>query len=143
MITEKDIINKYLGIPYKHRGRTLEGLDCYGLIISVYKDLGFELFDLEDYERNWSSKERNLFLLNYYRQWERLEAYKSNFDAVLFRAGEGGIPSMMVNHGGLVLSKRRFIHCCRQGTVVCRLDDAQWAGKIEGYYHLRVRTDSI
>lgn len=47
---EKLIVDKYLGIHYKHRGRTLDGLDCWGFLKLVYADLGFRLFDIENLE---------------------------------------------------------------------------------------------
>lgn len=41
MINVSDLI----GIPYKENGRTLEGLDCYGLAIEVEKRYGKNLRD--------------------------------------------------------------------------------------------------
>jgi cell wall-associated NlpC family hydrolase len=31
-------LNRYIGKPYKWGGRTLDGLDCYGLIKLIYKE---------------------------------------------------------------------------------------------------------
>ena len=49
MITVEDIINKsreYLGVPFKHQGRTREkGLDCIGLLARCGEDLGIEVLD--------------------------------------------------------------------------------------------------
>lgn len=37
---------KYIGIPYRQCGRSLAGIDCYGLVWLVYRDvLGIELPD--------------------------------------------------------------------------------------------------
>lgn len=33
-------MNKYLRVPYKEGGRTLEALDCWGLALAVRADLG-------------------------------------------------------------------------------------------------------
>lgn len=41
----------YLGIPHRHRGRSRRAVDCAGLPICVYADLGVELPDLERYGR--------------------------------------------------------------------------------------------
>lgn len=34
-----DWVNDYIGIPFKTNGRDRDGMDCYGLIAAVYKDL--------------------------------------------------------------------------------------------------------
>ena len=134
-MTEQELIKKYLGIPYKHLGRTMEGLDCYGFNILAYRDLGFELFDIE-YERNWASKGKNYMLENYYRQWEPLKKPIMLFDVVTFKRDKD---SEMVSHAGLILTDNRFIHCCRQGVLVSRLSDGSWLELLDDYYHLKER----
>lgn len=42
---------RYLGVPFKHRGRTRRGLDCAGLPWRCYADLGQILPDLKRYGR--------------------------------------------------------------------------------------------
>lgn len=42
---------KYLGVPFKHRGRKATGLDCAGLALLAYADLGHTLPDLARYGR--------------------------------------------------------------------------------------------
>jgi len=52
MITRQDIINaarNYLGVRYKHQGRTRFGLDCLGLVVRVAHDLGLTNEDSTDY----------------------------------------------------------------------------------------------
>lgn len=34
---------KYLGVPFRHRGRTARHLDCVGLIVRAYADLGRDI----------------------------------------------------------------------------------------------------
>lgn len=40
---------KYLGVKFRHRGRTPRGLDCAGLPWLAYKDLGVEMPDFRLY----------------------------------------------------------------------------------------------
>jgi cell wall-associated NlpC family hydrolase len=42
---------KYLGTPFKHRGRTSRGLDCAGLAWLAYVDCGMALPDFRKYGR--------------------------------------------------------------------------------------------
>lgn len=42
---------RYLGTPFKHRGRTRNGLDCAGLIVVALQDLGQKPYDLKVYGR--------------------------------------------------------------------------------------------
>ena len=132
MITEKEIIKRYLGIPYKHRGRTLDGLDCWGLIKSIYKDFGYDLWDIEeDYDENWAWEGRDHFIENYHKQWDKVEKPEL-FDVVLFKNSKD-----IANHGGVVLSNDKFIHCCKAGTVINRLSDSHWQKRLQGFYRLK------
>ena len=53
MVTRNEIVEQargYLGTPFRHQGRTAQGLDCVGLLIRVAKDL--DLLDrMYDYTR--------------------------------------------------------------------------------------------
>lgn len=132
---EKLIIDKYLGIPYKHRGRTTDGLDCWGLLKLVYADLGFRLFDIEDleYEKAWSLR-HNYFKEHCANDWDRV-TFSEVLDAVLFFNSRRA-----ANHAGIILKDRKFIHCCRAGVIISKLDDEPWKKRIEGYYRLKHKT---
>ena len=42
---------RYLGVPFRHRGRTSAGLDCAGLVWRAYADLGLVLPNVRIYGR--------------------------------------------------------------------------------------------
>lgn len=129
MMTQEEIIKKYLGTAYSHRGRKKEtGLDCYGLIICIYKDLGLDLLDLIEYEIDWSKNGKNYFIDNYADQWEKV-VVNHVYDVVLFRNYLG-----IANHAGVVLTQNRFIHCCKAGCVIQKLSDPTWKNRIVGFY---------
>lgn len=134
MINEAKIINKYLGIPFQHKGRTLSGLDCYGLVIKIYEDLGYEIFDLENYEERWFEGKSNYFVENYHKQWAMV-SYPKLFDVVLFKHNSA------VNHCGIVLSGGKFLHSSRKtkGVIVSRILSRGWSDVIEGFYRLKER----
>ena len=114
----------------------MEGLDCWGFLKLVYKDLGFKLFDIEEleYEKVWGLRGKDYFRENYENDWEKIRDTQV-LDGVLFLNSRG-----VANHAGIVFANRKFIHCPRQGVVVSRLEDASWKPKIEGFYRLRNRT---
>jgi len=134
VITEEFIVNKYLGIPFKHRGRNFSGLDCYGLVIKIYEDLGYKIFDLESYDEALLKSDANYFIDNYHKEWVRIEKPKI-FDVVLFRNNSCSI----VTHCGVVLKEDKFIHCSRKtkGVIVSRLFSNAWVKATEGFYTLR------
>lgn len=130
-VSEDFVIRKYLGRPYKMHGRQISGLDCYGLIILIYADLGYKLWDIEEeYNEEWGWQGKDYFLENYHRQWIKLLIPKL-FDVVLFKNSSGA-----AIHGGVVIGKGRFIHCVKNtGVITSRLSD--WKRKLEGFYRIR------
>ncbi len=125
---------KYVGLPYLHKGRDEKGLDCWGLILLIYKDLkGVRLWDIgEDYPEDWSWSGRDLFMENYQKQWERVEK-PGTLDVVLIKNGLG-----VANHAGVMLNDRTFVHClAKAGVVLSRVTDKQWKPRIVGYYRMK------
>jgi cell wall-associated NlpC family hydrolase len=131
MIAAKEIINKYLGIPYKHHGRDMSGLDCWGFVILVYRDMGYELLDISDYAERWSWQGGNYFIENYSKQWEHVAVSKP-LDIVLFKNSID-----VANHCGIYLGGGKFIHCCRHGVIVSNLYEKPWGQRIDGIYRLK------
>lgn len=121
-------IKKYLGVPYKLRGRDLSGLDCYGLLILAYKDIGIEIMDLEEeYTEDWSWRGKNLFIENYHKDWN--EVHESHpYDLVVFRNLDG-IP----NHAGIMIDGDKFLHTCLAGTVISRISQGGFKERFVGF----------
>jgi len=128
-MTDQDIIKRYLGVPYKLYGRDMDGLDCYGLIINIYKEIGIELLDIENYPQDWALKGGNYFIENYHKQWEQINTPKL-LDVIGLKNGRG-----LFNHAGIILDSERFIHTSKVGTAVARIAD--WKDKIVGFYRLK------
>jgi cell wall-associated NlpC family hydrolase len=128
-MTGQDTIDRYLGVPYKHRGRTISGLDCYGLIISIYKDLGIKLIDIEEnYTEDWTWAGKNYFIENAYKEWEAV-IVPELFDVVGFNNSKG-----IMTHAGVMLDANRCIHTCKAGTVITRINDFKQTHKLSGYF---------
>ncbi len=130
-MTKESIIRKYLGTSFRHGGRDpKQGLDCWGFIKCVYKDAGVELFDLDSYAPDWARRGQNLFLKNYYLQWERVP--QPQFMDILLIQTAG-----LVNHAGVVLDEERFIHCCNAGVVISPIAEFVTNNRIAGYYRFK------
>lgn len=130
--TEQILVSKYLGVPFKHLGRNPKiGIDCYGLLKCFFSDLGIELFDIDDYKKNWSKEGQNYFIENYYKQFEQVPM-PHVFDVVLFKNDEG-----IANHVGIVLSGDKFIHTNKVGTVIGRLNEFNNFKRIVGFYRIK------
>jgi cell wall-associated NlpC family hydrolase len=127
-----EFLSKYIGIPYVHKGRTLEGLDCWGLVKLIYKDRGFELRDLDDYEMEGHLKGKN-----YFNPYENDEWSKSSiarpYDVALFVNTMG-----VAYHAGVVTPDHRLIHTAKNtGVVIVDLSTVLRMLKLDGYYGLK------
>ncbi|SNR14845.1 C40 family peptidase [Tenacibaculum jejuense] len=107
--------NSYLGTPYKFGGTTANGMDCSGLVYTVFKEeLGVTL---PRSSRSMSSEGKKITLENIKKG-----------DLLFF-----DIPTMHgdVNHVGLVNSTKsntiKFIHSSTsKGVVISSLDESYW-----------------
>lgn len=46
-----DSARRWIGVPFRHRGRTRRGVDCVGLVVMAYSDAGIQLPDFRLYGR--------------------------------------------------------------------------------------------
>ncbi len=139
-MSEIEIIKKYLGIPYKNRGRDLSGLDCWGLVLMIYKDININLPDLEKYDIKWSYKGKNYIMERYTNDWVRVDKPRL-LDIILIKNSKG-----IVNHAGVMLDSSKFIHCPKAGVVLGGANDKLWKDRIEGFFRndkLILQTDKI
>jgi cell wall-associated NlpC family hydrolase len=127
-----DFLAKYIGIPYAHKGRTMKGLDCWGLVKLIYKDLGYVVKDIEDYEMEGHLKGHDYFQPK--DDWTRNSIYQQ-YDVALFLNTQG-----VAYHAGVVTPDHRLIHASKQaGVVIQNLNVVTRAIKLDGYYHLKAR----
>jgi cell wall-associated NlpC family hydrolase len=136
-MTPDSVVKKYLGVPYRHQGRDLKfGVDCYGLILSIYADAGIKLRDIDaDYDEHWSWEGKNYFIDNYHSDWEKVVLPNPKFlDIVGFINRQG-----IMNHAGVMLDDCHFINTVKAGTVVGNINDTHWANKVVGFYRYKTR----
>jgi cell wall-associated NlpC family hydrolase len=105
--------DRYVGIPYLDRGRSLVGLDCYGLLVLVYRELrGIELpCFAEAYVTAADRQEIRRLIAGGLSAWRQIAAGKeAAFDGVLMR--EGAQPT----HIGIVVRPGLLLHVDRGET---------------------------
>lgn len=119
-------LSKYLGRPFIRGGRGPDAFDCYGLCMSVYKDLGINLPDIntkEEIEKNYATAD------SYIHLFDRLEDPKP-FCLVAFYL----IPEKVVSHVGIVMPDlKTMLHCCNSKRVSVE-SMKFWSHKFAGYY---------
>jgi len=120
-----------LGTPWKKAGRTVSGLDCYGLVKILCARIGVELPEIsitpEDNREIDALVKKGAVSIG--EPIDRSEPYC----LVTF-----AIRPPYESHIGLVLPEGRFIHVLRNREVaVERLSHPYWRGKVSGFYRCK------
>lgn len=125
--------NDFIRIPFKERGRSREGVDCWGLVCVIYKEmLNIDLPQFLNY-KNTNDKQA---ILNIYaeqaKKWNKVPVgEEEEFDVVVLKMM--GLPT----HVGVVCSKGFMIHCeMNVGTTVVEYSvrKHQWSRRLTGFY---------
>jgi len=136
---EKGIIirsRKWVDVPYRHKGRSRNGVDCLGLPICLYREQGYELRDGDgkNYCPNWVEEtniDRYLFgLLEHCMQVSDPRAG----DIVALRMKGPAL----VSHIGVILELPEFIHAVGTENVsrvtISRLHTSYWSSRVAGFF---------
>lgn len=130
MNTVEQVVRKYLGIPFVHRGRSLKGLDCWGVPILIYRDEVCEKIADKDYPVDWVERGLDFFSEIEYLNWVRVD--KPFFpDLLLFKNAAGKI-----HHAGIYTNNNKFLHATKKGGVVQSRLEGYWLNQLEGAYRL-------
>lgn len=116
----------YVGVPFRHQGRTRHGVDCIGLVVCAARDIGLTLADRTDYPRD----PNGLLPLEMARQFAPVESPQAG-DILLMRFR--GEPQHVA-----ILAGATLIHGYASiGRVVEHGLDAKWRRRIVATYRLR------
>ena len=124
-------LSNYIGIPYKINGRNEKGLDCYGLIIDIYKK-HFSI-NLPDFNSSFLSSSDQAIPNKAKKESEYWTPVNYNSrkqgDVILFNIG--GNPF----HIGLILDQSKMIHTLEgHNCVIESYSGARWRSRFEGIY---------
>ena len=129
---DKIPIDQYITIPYKDGGRDRSGIDCFGLVILVEREVfGIELDDLlyrssEDFDSNS----------------HLVDAHRATIEAELVNdPEEGDLVLVRYNglacHVGVYVEPRCVLHSVSGlGTVCEKLDSPRIRHRVEGFYRV-------
>lgn len=123
---------QYVGIPFEHSGRTHDGVDCYGLVLMVLREVfGHNPPDFGN-SAAWNESIRSRFNAGVSDEcWERVESPRPG-DVVVVRIF--GHPF----HCGVVAGPLAMLHATSGGSsAIERLDTPMWRSRIVGYYRFR------
>lgn len=103
------IIQSFLGTPYKKGGASKKGMDCSGFVIKVYKEYaGFKL----------PHNTKDLFKLV-----RKVDKEKLAYGDLVFFSDYGFFPS----HVGIYIGEGKFVHSTKgYGVIVSSLDEKRY-----------------
>lgn len=130
--------NKYVGIPYKEKGRDLDGVDCWGLLRLVYSEefkINLPSF-VTDYVENDTLRIQEL-IAQYKEGWTQLEEPEEGC-TVLFKVL--GTES----HVGIAISSTHFLHA-REGqySTIESFESRAWKNRIVGYFKYTEKSSAV
>jgi cell wall-associated NlpC family hydrolase len=125
-------LERYIGIPFKSKGRGYDGVDCWGLLRLIYKDqLSIELPSYTDEYISATNSNSVAEIVNLYSlNWTKIASGREKmFDAVLFMIK--GLPV----HIGVVMRFGTMIHVLdERQSCVERYNTSLWKKRIRGFY---------
>jgi cell wall-associated NlpC family hydrolase len=124
-------VGAYIGIPFKDRGRTREGADCWGVVRMVFADQ-FGI-DLPSYDANYEKAGDRFAVTELFFQettstrWRRVMLGEAVPHDVLRMSVAGN------SHAGILVAPDRFLHVL-PGRETCVERLKQWEPRITAVY---------
>jgi cell wall-associated NlpC family hydrolase len=134
-----NIAKQWIGVKYEHCGTTRNGCDCTGLLIGIFKELGyFKDYVLRKYPKDWNlhAKADDYITEEIIKIADEIKQIKSEpGDIVTFYFGK------CIAHIGIIIENGLFVHC-HMGSgkcIVSRLKSSQWTKRIAGFYRIDLK----
>lgn len=131
-----NIVDKWIGTPYRHNCCAPNiGVDCVQLVVSIQKELGFEIH-LPNYPKDWRISQPNLMDTEFKARTERMQWMdRSNiqFGDIVVMFDEHN----WIKHLGIVLNMGYFIHILDDSLGSVRVDGIKsWKPSICGFVRM-------
>lgn len=125
-------LDRFVGLPYLDRGRSVEGVDCWGLVWLVYREVrGIDLPSYSDRYVTAADRQAMAELIGAeLGPWNEIHAStRQIFDVVLMR--EGKFP----RHVGLIVGRDAMLHAEPNTTsCIARLSSPLIRNRIVGLF---------
>jgi probable lipoprotein NlpC len=123
---------RLVGLPWRERGRSRDGVDCYGLAVLAFREVhGIELAGFEDaYASVAELAEISALISGNSAQWPwRPVQAAREFDVALFRRGH------LQTHVGIVVDANRMLHIEQdREAIVETFTSGRWRHRHLGFY---------
>jgi cell wall-associated NlpC family hydrolase len=134
--------SKYINIPFKHKGRNFDGVDCYGLLVLILKEEKKISLPEYEYAFNWYKEGCNYIQDNIpkFSDWQQIKEPTKPTDVILFYSS----PSRkIVSHMGIYIGDDKFIHVgSTYKSRIDRLND-HWKNRIYAVLRCNFATSNI
>jgi len=126
-------MNDFIGIPFEEKGRSRDGVDCWGLVWLIYKELYDKSLPL--YTDLYSdTKDRHIgAVINEQLDdaWLRVDNPQKG-DIIILRMR--GLPF----HVGMVVDDKTMIHAEQDlGSVIENYKGLKWSKRVLGFYRMK------
>ncbi len=127
-------MTSFVGIPYRKEGRTLDGVDCWGIVMLVTAALGRPLPDFFPTTQDAAVTEQcglpsDEWIKQRFGDWQKTETPQPG-DVVVFKNVDGA-----ATHVGVMVGPMHFLQCTsKTGVIRSRIDRFPWSEKIAGVY---------
>lgn len=130
MIDIRATASRYVGVPFKDKGRDPSGWDCWGLLRYVGAEIGLGQFPsyAEAYES--ANGDVGMAIDAHLGNWRRLARPRAGCALLFRRFG-------VAYHVGLAVSRSDMLHVTREmtgGTTIERFDTIVWGHLLDGAY---------
>jgi len=130
-----DPFSEFIGVPFRDRGRTLEGADCWGLFrLAIWKVAGLELpmYD-EHYASSIERRVNAEMIRGGMGDWQEVPAgTEQRCDGILMKDGRWD------SHIALVVQRGRMLHTYQGGaSCVDRYLDSPFRERLIAFYRHR------
>jgi cell wall-associated NlpC family hydrolase len=100
-------LSKYIGVPYKDKGRTFKGADCYGILMLRFKEK--HNIDLPEISATGKTPRKSFveYLHQISKYWTEEKEFKEDY--VIAMCSNENHPKM-VTHFGIMIDNKTLLH---------------------------------